>query len=338
MAYSPLSLDILRQACALSGDRFEIVDSASSFLARVSRGEHFFFADAGLGTVYPLNSHFAAELARDKAYTADVLKAAGVAGIEGARFYADAADGGRYAKDLGPAAALRYAEALGYPLFAKLNRGAHGRLARRIEDADALIAYMREARAVEHMFLLQPLIEQPEARLYILDGRVRFLYRRDRARLTGDGARTIAELIAAHAADPRLAADPTGLDAVADLTKALSRARRALGDVPAKGEAIYAADAANLAQGGHLEALDLAPSEAVQVWAQKVAHASGLRILGADVFFERLDDPSTYRAIELNANPSLSGLWRAGGRDPVIGIWRDVLDRYFGSRGEMNVR
>jgi cyanophycin synthetase len=332
MTYHPLSLEILRQACAATGDVFEIADAASLFLARVSRGDRFFYADAGLGTVFPLNAHFAAELARDKAYTADVLAAAGIAVIESARFYADAADGGRYAEGRTPADAVRYAEERGYPLFAKLNRGAHGRLARRIDDADGLIAYMREARALEPIFLLQPLIEAPEARLFVLDGRVRFAYRRERARLVGDGVRTIAEIVAAHMGDPRLAADPTGLDAVADVFDGLARARRALGDVPAAGETIYAADAANLAQGGTMAELDLAPPEALHIWAARVAAATGLRIFGADVFFERMDDPSTYRVIELNGNPSLSGLWRAGRRDAALAIWRDVLDLYFGER------
>ncbi len=325
-----LSLEILRQACAATGDRFESIDLAARFLARVTRGPNSFVASAGLSTVYPLNSHAAAELARDKAYCADVLSAAGIATIPGARFYTDAADAGRFANGQSPADALRYAEAQGYPLFAKLNRGAHGRLARRIEDANALIAYLQDARAHDHMILLQPVVDGPEARIFVLDGEARFAYRRTRMTLRGDGERTVGEILAAHLQDPRLASEPTALDAAASALAKLARRRRALGDIPAAGEPVLTADAANLAQGGALEALTFEPGAAVQAWVAKVAAASGLRIFGADVFYERLDDPSTFQVIELNGNPSLTGLWRAGHRDACLGIWRDVLDLTFG--------
>jgi cyanophycin synthetase len=325
----PPSLEVLREACAATGDRIESIDPGTNFLAKVTRGERSYVADAGLGTVYPLNAHFAAELARDKAHTADVLNAAGVPAIEGARFYTQAADAGRYAEGRTPADAVAHAEAQGYPLFAKLNRGAHGRLARRIGTPNELIAYLREARAFDHMILLQPLVTAPEARVFVLDGRARFLYRRERLTLVGDGRRTIAEILADHLRDPRLADEPTGLDAAAATLARLSRDRRALGDVPGLGEPVYAADAANLARGGRLADLDLAPSQAVHAWASRAARASGLRIFGADVFFERLDDPASYRVIELNANPSLTGLWRAGERVAALAIWKDVLEGYF---------
>jgi cyanophycin synthetase len=324
-----LSLEILRSACTESGDGFELIDPSTPFLARVTRGSRSFLADAGLGTLYPLNPHFAAELARDKAYTADVLAQAGVAAIESARFYTDAADGGRYSAGRTPADALAYAQTHGYPLFAKPNRGSHGRLARRIDDADGLIAFLREARAVDHMILLQPVVTAPEGRIFVLDGRARFAYRREKLLVVGDGRRTLAELLADHLRDPALAREPTGLVAIAETLARLARERRALGDVPAAGEIVLAADAANLAQGGRMAELDLAPSDAVHAWAARVAAASGLRIFGADVFYGRLDDPGTYRVIELNANPSLSGLWRAGERDAARAIWRDVLDLYF---------
>jgi cyanophycin synthetase len=326
-----LSLEILRQACEATGDRFESLDPASRFLARVTRGSNSFIASAGLSTVYPLNSHAAAELARDKAYCADVLSAAGVATIPGARFYTDATDADRFAKGQSPADALRYAEARGYPLFAKLNRGAHGRLARRIDDANTLIAYLQEARGFDHMILLQPVIEAPEARIFVLNGRARFAYRRARLTLRGDGKRTISEILAAHLQDHRLAAEPTALEAAASALAKLAKQRRALGDVPAAEEPILTADAANLAQGGALEELDLAPGPAVQAWVARVAAATGLRIFGADLFYERLDDPSTFKVIELNGNPSLTGLWRAGRRDACLAIWRDVLDLEFGA-------
>lgn len=325
-----LSLEILRQACEATGDRFESLDPTSRFLARVSRGPKSFIASAGLSTVYPLNSHAAAELARDKAYCADVLAAAGIATIPGARFYTDATDAGRFAKGQSPADALRYAEAQGYPLFAKLNRGAHGRLARRIDDANALIAYLHDARAYDHMILLQAVIDGPEARIFVLDGKARFTYRRARMTLRGDGRRTIAEILAGHLQDPRLAAEPTALEAAAAALGKLARSRRALGDIPAEGEPVLVADAANLAQGGTLEDLTFDPGPSVQEWVAKVAAASGLRVFGADVFYGRLDDPETFQAIELNGNPSLSGLWRAGHREAALTIWREVLDLAFG--------
>lgn len=325
----PLSLEILRQACLVTGDRFEITDQESAFMARVTRRQRSFLANAGFSTVYPLNTHAAAELAGDKAYTADVLRNAAIRVLGGQSFFTDATDAARYGTGRSPADALRFAEKLGYPVFAKLNGGAHGRLARRIADADALITYLREAREVEHLILIQPIIEQPEARVFVLNGRARFLYRRERLALVGDGQRTVGEIAGEYLRDPRIAQEPTGLHGAAQTLAKLARGRRALGDVPRAGEVVVAADAANLALGGQMLELNLAPSDAVHAWAAKVAAASHLSIFGADVFYERLDDPATWQVIELNANPSLSGLWRDGQRDAAIAIWRDVMDLYF---------
>jgi glutathione synthase/RimK-type ligase-like ATP-grasp enzyme len=324
-----LSLEILRQACRETGDAFEILDPASRFLARVTRAGRSFVASAGLSTIYPLNSHAAAELARDKAYCVDVLASAGLAVVPGARFYADAADASRFSQGQSPADALAWAEWRGYPFFAKLNRGAHGKLARRIGSANALLAYLAEARAFDHMVLLQPIVEAPEARVFIVEGRARFVYRRTPMTLRGDGQRSIGALLASHLADPRLAAEPTALEAAATALARLAKDRRALGDIPGPSEPVLVAEAANLAQGGRLEALDLDPGPELQAWARRVAEASGLRIFGADVFYERLEDPSSFQVIELNGNPSLAGLWRAGHRDVCLAIWRDVLDAQF---------
>lgn len=329
----PLSLEILRQACAATGDAFETADPDTNYMARVRRGGRFFFAGASLAPAFPLNAHFAAALADDKVHMAAALEAAGVAVVPSRTFFADPADAARYGADdragRSPADALAYAEAAGYPLFAKLNRGTHGRLALRLSDANDLIAYMREARALDRLFHLQPVVDAPEARIFALDGRARFLYRREKLALVGDGKRTLGAILGDYLNDARFRAEPSALATTAETVLRLARAKRALGDAPAKGEVVFAADAANLSQGGALRDLALDAPDTVHAWAAKVGDATGLRVFGADVFCDRLDDPASYRVIEVNANPSLTGLWRAGEEAACLAIWTDVLDLYF---------
>ncbi|MGD2133824.1 MAG: hypothetical protein PVI23_13600 [Maricaulaceae bacterium] len=326
---TPLTLEILKRACARTGDRFELFDETSAFLAKVTRADKAFYAGAALNPAYPLNTHFSTELARDKAYMADVLRRAGIATVEGGVFFTSEVNAARHDPERSPAAALAYARAQGYPVFAKLNRSSHGRLARIVAAEDGLIAYLREARDHDHLIHVQPVIDLPEARVFVVDGEARFLYRREKWRLIGDGRRSIAALLGDFIADPRLQDAPAALTAVGEAIEQLSLGERALGDVPADGEPLFAADASNLAQGGTLRDLDLSPGPAVDAWSAKLAEASGLKIFGADVFFERLDDPASYQVIEINANPSLTGLWRAGEEEACLQIWSDVLDLYF---------
>ena len=98
----PLSLAILREACALTGDRCESADPETNYLARVSCGDRFFFSVSGFGPAYPLNPSFATAIADDKLQMAGVLGAAGLAGVPTRAFFADAADAGRYGSGRAP--------------------------------------------------------------------------------------------------------------------------------------------------------------------------------------------------------------------------------------------
>src|SRR5215471_15847810 len=83
----PKSLQILREACESNATTFELVDTFSGFVARISRGSRSLLVGAaGIG-VYPINRASPFAIARDKAFTHYVLENAGFRVPQGGHFF-----------------------------------------------------------------------------------------------------------------------------------------------------------------------------------------------------------------------------------------------------------
>src|SRR5690606_2052429 len=91
--------------------------------------------------------------------------------------------------------------------------------------------------------LVQPYVSAAEYRVFVLRGRALFSYRKLAPHVTGDGRRTLAELVAAIAREPEAPPlKPRGRDPCGRLL--------AGGDVPRDGEVVVLEGPANRAAGG----------------------------------------------------------------------------------------
>jgi glutathione synthase/RimK-type ligase-like ATP-grasp enzyme len=299
------------QAC---GYVFRSLDGADGYLFEVRDGARVATFAAGAGTPYALNDARGASIARDKAFCAEVLRQAGVPVLPGRMFFvtkrwADMRSLGRELED-----ARAFAAGADYPLFCKPLSASNGLYAEIIESADAFDDYLARVQREHFAILVQPYVGAPEYRVFVLYGRALFSYRKLSAQVTGDGRRTLAELVEAV---PREAEAPP--------LKARGRDPRGhlLGaaDVPVDGELVVLEGPANRAAGGGANELrDGAPATMAQL-AIAAAAAVGLSLAAVDLF-DLSGDGANLSVIEVNSNPMIATLEDNGRWDLIIEIWR----------------
>lgn len=150
-----------------------------------------------LGGVSPLNDAAAAALCSDKFHTATVLSRAGyrvphgVRCLRSGRFEAD-----EYTSQLGLDPAHEFAEAEGFPLIVKPNRGSRGRGVVVVRDTAELDRAVAEVWRDDYLALVQRPVPGVDLRVDMLGEQCVFAYARKPLQLVGDGRRSVAELFA----------------------------------------------------------------------------------------------------------------------------------------------
>lgn len=266
------------------------------------------------GSALGLNSDAAAHLAADKTYTADLLAQAGLPVARGCLIVSDTGRAELALKNSAVAGALprqaealRFAQDVGYPLFLKPNRGSEGAGVSRAETAADLSADLTAlARRHTHMRLEEA---RPglDLRVLVLAGRARLAYGRLPVTVTGDGLRTVAELIAAHLQD--LAARHRGAKLSAQdprLLRAVSAQGATMDSVLPEGDRLVLLPGANLSTGGALtEETDRLPPETAAM-AEAAARALGLTWAGVDLLLPCPQlGPEGATVLEVNSAPGL---------------------------------
>lgn len=308
------------QAAAAIGAAFEDLDEGRGYLYRVSRNDRFILGGGGGVCAYPINAAPAFTIARDKAHTKSVLSHAGIPAIPGGLFFAhqrraNMRDPGRDIED-----AIRYAERLGFPVFCKPNQGGRGNFAECVPSPQALSDYALRVAIEFESFLVEPVITGIEHRVLVMDERPLAHIVKTAPTLTGDGRHTWDELL--NAANEALAG--SGVSAAPQST--LTASGVAPSAVPAAGESIVLAGRQNLHAAGNVETVsDTAPLELARL-AAAATRALGLRLGAVDIFdASPKRDLSKLLIIEVNGNPGLASLERAGRADIISSLWQAML-------------
>ena len=302
-------------ACAALGLAFDDIDGGTGLLFDVSANGRTVHFGAGRCAWYPQNNATAATLASDKHFTNTILARAGVATLGGDYFFLH--DRHRAHRPAGHERedALAYLRKLGGTAFVKPLSGSRGDFAQAVDGEAALSRYLGEVASYYDSILIQPVFSGVEYRIFLLDEEPLFSARKHPPFISGDGERTIRNLLTAHNAALR----SRGLSpaAVADRDASLDT-------VLAKGECWTIPGRMNLSAGGTmvLEACDSQPALAV---AQQAAHALGLRVAAVDLFTEIAGDPDAIRVIEVNSNPSIRLLEQSDRGDLILKIWHHTF-------------
>ena len=308
---------IIAEVAAELGVRV-VVEPGARFSARVELpdGRRRYMRDA----VFDLNGAGATEVARDKDFASFFLRQSGFPVPEGRAFCTT-----RWARRIGSPesfdTAWRYAKQLGLPVIVKPNGKSQGSGVTLAPNKREFHSAVRLASTDERMYLVQRRYMGNDFRIVALDGDVISAYERVPLRVTGDGVRSIAELLQrrqdefiARGRDTRLRIpDPR-------VTAVLRRARLTLDSVIEEGRELVLTDAANLSAGG--EAIDRT-NDLHPGWRQlaaDIASEMSLRYVGVDVLTATplSQVPGAYIILEVNAAPGLDHYAAVGAKQQEL--------------------
>jgi D-alanine-D-alanine ligase-like ATP-grasp enzyme len=322
----PDSARYARDAAEAIGASFEDLDAGGGYLFRISRGGRSVLGGGGNVCAYPVNSATAYTVSRDKAHTKAVLAARGLPVIPGGLFFAHTRRAALRQPGREAADAMRFAERLGYPVFCKPNHGSRGTFAEIVPDARALDDYIRRVAVEFESFLIEPVIAGTEHRVFVQDGRPVFESTKAAPELIADGAARLGELLARH--NQTLARE--GISALPD--HVLGAADPAA--IPPAGARIPLPGRRNLSAAGGVESVSEQAPAPLAALAVAAVEAIGLRIGAVDVFdLSSARDYSHLMVIEVNGNPGLHTLERAGRQDMIRAIWVLMLNACLSDRG-----
>ena len=238
------------------------------------------------------------EMAGDKALTKAVLDGNGVPVPKGALV--------RSVEGLKDAV-----EELGYPLVLKPLDGNHGKGASiGIKTWKEALAGLKAAQVYSEKVIVEQFIEGFDYRMLVIDGKLIAAAKRTPAAVTGDGRRTIKQLIEEVNKDPRRgvghAKELTRITVDRHTRRILQSKNLTVDSVLPDGETFYLKSTANISTGGTATDVTDIVHPYNQLLAERVAGIVGLDVCGIDVMTTdiAIPLPETRGAVlEVNAAP-----------------------------------
>ena len=327
------TLDLRLEAAAQLGWRVTCLDPETRGLWRLERGDRSVVLS---GPLTSLNDAAAARISADKFHTSTLLREAGFAVPDTVRCLRPSAHlpagpaPDRFASQRGLAPALGFAEAHGFPLVVKPNRGGQGKAVACVDDRVGLAAALDAAWAVDELALIQPALPGLDLRVDLLDGALLVAYLRRPVALRGDGRSTVLELLAAL--DPR-AREPGFVDRLrTEAIWATTLAAAGIDEhgVLADGQALeFAATVLNLNRCCTAEVFTELPPAWLE-FASQIADRLRLRHCGLDLRIPASADPLAADpreaiVLEANAAPGIMQIHRLGRTELALAAERRVL-------------
>jgi hypothetical protein len=302
-------------ACAEFGLQFRDLDGGSGLLFSVASRDRLLHFGAGRCSWYPQNSATASTLASDKHFASRILQQAGVPALGGEYFFLHDRHRAHRPEGHERRDALACFKEIGGSAFVKPLAGSRGDFAQAVHSEAALIRYLDDVMKYYDAILIQPIVEGIEYRVFLLDDDVLYCARKYPPSVTGDGVRTLRELLAAHNDTLRARGlSPASLKSDDPLLDA----------VPTKGERREIPGRMNLSAGGKMVLAD-APSELAVTLARQAARAIGLRVAAIDMFVDIAGKDDANEIIEVNSNPSIRLLEDSSRGDLILKIWHHTF-------------
>ena len=313
-SYYPDQSVYAEYACSEFGLAFQDIDGGTGLVFSVTSKTKRIFFGAGRCSWYPQNNATTSTLASDKYFTNMILESAGVPTLGGEYFFLHDRRRSHRAPGHEREDAFAYLRELGGAAFAKPLLGSRGDFAKIIGGEVLLAGYLDEVSQYYDSILIQPIATGNEYRIFLLDDEILYCTRKYPPFVSGDGVRSIGDLLMAH----NEALRSRGLSPLSASPDA------SLGIVLARGERWEIPGRMNLSAGGTM-VLEASPSDAASTLARMAARTLGLRVAAVDMFTGVGGEPNAMRVIEVNANPSIRLLEESDRGDLILKIWRHTF-------------
>lgn len=310
---------------------FELIDTHSGYLCRLSAHDKHIFIGGGALIAWPTNSAASVALARDKAFCAETLYRDGLEVVPTrvmftSKRYADVRAPGQEPED-----APAIANALGWPLVVKPNQGARGAYVKLCTDEAGLQSHLARMSPRYDVAIGQPLVRGREYRVFVMEGEAIFSYAKETGRLEADGARSIARII--H--DYQQTLHRHGLDGVEPddpaLAARLDEAGYTLEDIPPKGFVLEESLQANIAYGADIHDFTTDVPPVLAEHGVRAAQGCKLAVAGVDMICPP-ETPERPQILEVNANPGVSSLEKLGHETLARDLFRQAIRRALSSQ------
>lgn len=301
-------------AAAACGLDFSEIDGGTGLLFTVSgKGRSASFG-AGRCSSFPQNNATAATLANDKYLADQLMQRADIPTLGGQYFFLHQRHRAHRPPGHERDDAMTCLRALGGSAFVKPLNGSRGDFAQSVDTEAALNVYLDDVSRYHDAIIMQRIDAGTEYRVFVLDDEILYCVRKMPPTITGDGQRSIAELLASDEAQRR--AHGISLAGASDTTSC--------NVVPAKGEQVTVPGRMNRSAGGSMVFAVPDGEQAVFAIAKAAVHALGLRVGAVDLFADSAEH-SAVRVIEVNANPSIRFLEDSGRDDLILRIWQNTF-------------
>lgn len=315
MKKNKTNIEIYEQAAKNLGITTELVQSSpSTHSLLITYKEKFYLASASTPGFYPEVRRWNAHFSSSKLLTQKILKRFGykVVSSEAIR-HADFSS--LHQLD----AKLRQLD-LKYPILIKPDMGLRGQ---GIALADTLVQLKKIAKEKFQRgedFMLQPILNQNEYRILIVNYEVVLMHSKQNPHIVGDGVSTIAQLLSEIKKSKK---DETFIKYEHKLHK--TKASSVLKKGTFFEYHLTKKPTSDYYQTSQIPAV-------IKKWTLKLAKTINAPVIGIDVFIPgTFADTSTYTIIELNSNPGLNYLpTYCNDETTAINIFEKVLRDYFG--------
>jgi cyanophycin synthetase len=208
--------------------------------------------------------------------------------------------------------ALHAMREVGAPVVVKPLDGRQGLgVSLNLSTPEEVLLAFRIASEYSRLVIVEELYEGRNYRVLVVGGRVIAASERVPCHVTGDGARTVRELVEIANRDPRRGEGhekPLTQIKIDEIVLAyLAKEDRSLDDVPAAGETVYLRESINLSTGGIAKDVTDEVHDSVRFMCERAANVVGMNICGVDLVLRDIGAPSGGGGgvIELNAAPGL---------------------------------
>lgn len=323
----PLILSILDEACSSSEYSFDNLDKDSNMIFSVSNGKKTFFSSVS-GT-YPLNPSSNTKLVKDKAWTSMFLHSKGYKVPKGDYFFTIPNYLGFDTSGKEIEEALVFADSLGYPVFVKPNSCSQGLFAEIDYSSQEIQNHFNQISDVDHIAIVQEKMTGLEYRIFVSNGEPQFAYSKSACKVIGNGKQDILSLIDTlnqSIIKPNNKINPSS----SYLEQHLVEKGLSLDSFLEMGDELRVSPKGNISAGGEIIDYTENLSNLTIDWAKKLVNFLGLGVAGIDIFVQdSIHKPDGFTIIEVNSNPSLSGIYKLGKKEKVMDIWKNILKDYF---------